>query len=421
MRWVLHAVCVLVLSDSGMGQTRLTIAAVPAQTYEVAAGAMMSFYIDIANDYCNDAAVAARGACSTYTPQAKLILENCDGESWLYVNHESGSQPTTTSYDIRSNNGTDTGYIEEATFALTLSTTYIGIYGQTAAKFQLFVSDTNFAASKVPRIEATLPVGSTNENDRGVLSHTFAYSGSVFQPSSVVVSYLAGEIANGATDAITYTVYHRRIGDVGVATAAEIIANNNTMSSACAILLHGTAGTSGTGLSNTFVMDIKGGTYVAGILGSTSSGYQGAYKALPFTFDPYTVANVQDDEAWKVIVGLIIALCVVVLAAVMFLFCTLQHKWEKRERAKQLLKEQAERKALMARGERYEPAKRVRKLTCWERITGEVQTVEDETYEDCLTATEREELDEFARVEMGVRGIPEPKVGRRPSTVVPSV
>merc|ERR1712166_726211 len=164
--WVLLA-CLVQGGHLTVNSTLLTIGSQP-NSYNITAGEMMYFRIDIVNDYCNKASVSALSACGQ--PAAVLRLENCNGETWLYANPYSLAEPTRTSYDMRSKNASIQGDTEELSFTLSQANTYIGVWGVTDAIFQIWVSDVNFNATTVPRVSPILASG-TNETMRGFL-HT---------------------------------------------------------------------------------------------------------------------------------------------------------------------------------------------------------------------------------------------------------
>jgi len=415
--WILLA-CLVQSGHSSVNSTLLSIGSIPA-TYEANASTMTYFRIDIVNDYCNRPSSVARSACGT--PNAVVRLESCVGESWLYANPTSLDSPTLETYDLRSNNGSSTGFIEELSFTLTLGTTYVAVYAKTDAVYQLWVSDPNFNATIVPRV---VPSQSYTP---GMLNYTIEYSNSIFIPSSIAITHDAAVVSNASTDAISYNLYYLRLGDVKGEAALtnwteQVHWTNRSMTTACAILTRGTLVSTTTTTSNTFTMSLVGGAYVMAVLGSTDSGYQGSFDSLPFYFLPYDSPLVEGDSMWTMTLVLIflgILLCLMVTAV---LFWCLHSRWNEREHAKELLKEQLERKALMAEGKAYEPAKKHRSLTCWERLTGEIVTNEDEVYgEDGLTTLERRTVVEFESIEMGIRHVPEPVEGRRPSQVAPEL
>jgi len=417
--WVLLA-CLVQGGHLTVNSTLLTIGSQP-NSYNITAGEMMYFRIDIVNDYCNKASVSALSACGQ--PAAVLRLENCNGETWLYANPYSLAEPTRTSYDMRSKNASIQGYTEELSFTLSQANTYIGVWGVTDAIFQIWVSDVNFNATTVPRVSPILASG-TNETMRGFLTHSIQYANTIFKPSTLAITYGAGYITNGSSDAISYSLYFLRLGDAGYSNwTTDVYNTTNSMATSCAVLHKGTLVSTTTATSNTYTMDLIGGVYVMAVIGTTSTGYSGSYDELPVSFTPYDVSPVTDDNTWDMTLLVIAGGIGLFLLISALLFYCLHSRWQQREHAKQLLKEQLERKSLMSDGKAYEPAKKRRGLTCWERFTGEIVTNEDEVYgEDGLTTLERRTVVEFESIEMGIRNVPEPDSNsRRPSQVVPVV
>lgn len=127
----------------------------------------------------------------------------------------------------------------------------------------------------------------------------------------------------------------------------------------------------------------------------------GAFQPLPYTWTPYKplagTATKEFDLALTVLfTGFGILGCVIFAG-----FYHVYDKAMKRNEAQELLEIQQKRRAAIELGEKYPVVKKRRQLTIWERLTGEIITSQDETYDDCLNPEERRKIELYHRNELG--------------------
>merc|ERR1711871_1093912 len=123
----LWCACLILTTSSTVPQsTLLTLGAEPLQMV-VEPNQYMKFMIDIANDYCAKTEVSARQLCMM-TPQARVTVKNCRGETWLLVNPTKPWEPTIGNVEFVSQHGNNTNYIEVSEFQVVQLQTHLAVY-----------------------------------------------------------------------------------------------------------------------------------------------------------------------------------------------------------------------------------------------------------------------------------------------------